>query len=87
MGQVAVVSIPRRYRKTLLSHIFLRIEFPTTTDLRDAIELLLRSEVEEGESKRSRKDAGHLLQQGLNALAGAPHRALGINVGAKTHVI
>ena len=56
------------------------------TDLRDAIELLLRNEIEGGEAAESRKEAGYLLQQGLNALACAPHRALDIDIGARTQV-
>ena len=69
-----------------MSHNISYIMFTTATDLRDAVELLLRSEVIDNETKRPRKDAGSLLQQGLNALACAPHRALGIDVGARTQV-
>ena len=61
--------------------------FHDVTDLRDAIELLLHNEFEGREPVKSRKEAGHLLQQGLNALACAPHRALDIDVGARTQVI
>jgi len=56
------------------------------TDLRDAIELLLQSEVDPSQDTK-KSDAGSLLQKGLAALAKGPHDALGVEVGAKTQEI
>ena len=56
--------------------------------MRDAVELILKGEVEDAGSqgKKKGKDAGQLLQQGLSKLAKAPHQALGLDIGAKTQV-
>ena len=57
-----------------------------TSDLRDAIELLLCSEVDDLKPGKGR-DAVKLLQKGLAALAKAPHQALSIDIGANTQEI
>ena len=54
--------------------------------MRDAIELLLCSEMEESKAAKGR-DAGKLLQKGLAALAKQPHQALGVDIGANTQEI
>ena len=59
----------------------------TGTDLRDAIELLLQSEIQDEQVNVKKTDAGALLHRGLVALAKGPHEALGLEIGAKTSEI